>query len=192
MTQLQELAAQLPAADHYSRKQGGAILTYISIAGTLNHINRILGVDWGVLPTSTTQLLPLEEGKYLAKCEAHIEATIDGEYKYLYGVGAMINPDPDMAMKTALAEAIKKAFHAVGVGLYLWDKDIAEAVLVKAQLANGSLTDLKKAVMKLAAERAVGEAPKTPSAIAKAVGLKPGDLADEAALRRVLAEAGRI
>jgi hypothetical protein len=193
MTQLEALAAELPASAHSSRVQGGKTLTYIGIADTINHVNSILGAEWGIIEPSSTQLMPLAEGKgYLAKSELHIVATIDGTTKSLYGVGAMINGDPDMAMKTALAEAIKKAFHQTGVGLYLWDNDRATAVLQKAKLANGSETDLKKAVIALAASLTTGEAPKTPAAIAKAVGLKTGDLTDPAALRRVLTENGLI
>lgn len=185
MTQLEALAAELPASAHSSRSQGGKTLTYISIDATLNHVNAILGPNWHIAPTSSTQLMPLEDGKYLAKCELHVRADIDGVTKYLYGVGAMVNGDPDMAMKTALAEAIKKAFHQTGVGLYLWDNDRATAVLAKSKLHSLSENDLKKAVIALA-EKKAGQKQTTPAAIAKAVGLKTGDLADREALIRVL------
>ena len=47
------------------------------------------------------------------------------------GVGAGLNFDPDTAVKTAQAEALKKACHQYGIALYLWD--VAERDYVELQ-----------------------------------------------------------
>lgn len=126
---------------------------------------------------------------YLAKTELYAEAVIDGTTKTLYGVGSMVNSDPDMAMKTALAEAIKKAFHQAGVALYLWDSATRDRIEQKKKLAGGSESALKQAVFALAKEK-LGKDKPTASEVAKSVGLKVGELADKDALVRVLTEAG--
>ncbi|MEM2991059.1 MAG: Rad52/Rad22 family DNA repair protein [Halobacteria archaeon] len=48
--------------------------------------------------------------------------------KVAVGVGADVDSDPDKAVKTALAEAIKKAGHQFGIALYLWDEKERQAV----------------------------------------------------------------
>ena len=40
---------------------------------------------------------------------------------YRDGIGANTNFDPDTAVKSAQAEALKKACHQFGIALYLWD-----------------------------------------------------------------------
>jgi hypothetical protein len=38
------------------------------------------------------------------------------------GIGSSINFDPDTSVKTAQAEALKKACHQFGIALYLWQE----------------------------------------------------------------------
>lgn len=188
--QLEALMAQFEPGQHKTRSQGGQQLTYVSIDATINRVNEVLGSAWSVLPASSTQVMPLESG-YLAKTELFIEAEIDGRRKVLYGVGAMTNRDPDMAMKTALAEALKKAFHQAGVALYLWDPAARDEITKKSELANAPISKLKKKVKEIAIER-LGKDNPTGKEVAAAFGLEAADLAEEAVIRGILQDEGLL
>lgn len=188
--QLEALMAQFKPGEHKSRTQGGQKLTYVSIDATINRVNDVLGTAWSVLPDSSTQVMPLENG-YLAKTELFVEAYIDGNRKVLYGVGAMVNRDPDMAMKTALAEAFKKAWHQAGVALYLWDPAARDEVERKSALAGASLQRLKKAVKDLAVERLGKENP-TAKEVAAVFGKTAADLAEDSVIREILESEGLL
>jgi hypothetical protein len=188
-TQLDQLQAEFAPGEHKNRSQGGTTLTYIDISATINRVNAVLGPDWSVVPLSKSKITPPQSqgGPFFAECELFIEAQIDGVTKTLYGVGAMTNKDPDMAVKTALAEAIKKAWHQAGVGLYLWDPEKREAVNAKAKTAKGGLPAKKKAVKALAVE-ALGTKTPTLTQIAELFNVAPGDLDEEGVLDKILAE----
>jgi hypothetical protein len=182
--------AQFEPSQHKSRTQGGKALTYISIDATINRVNEVLGTTWTVLPQSNTQLMPLEDG-YLAKTELFIEAEIDGVKKVLYGVGAMTNRDPDMAMKTALAEAFKKAWHQAGVALYLWDPAARDEVASKSKWATATLAAKKKEVKRLAAAKLDVENP-TAKQVAEAFGFTAPDLAEDETIDAILKAEGLL
>lgn len=143
-----------------------------------------------MLPASNTQLLPLESG-YLAKTELFIEATIDGVTKTLYGVGAMSNRDPDMTMKTALAEALKKAFHQAGVGLYLWDAVARDEVTAKSKWANAPIAAKKKEVKRLASVKLDDPNP-TAKQVADVFGFTAADLAEDETIDAILKAEGLL
>lgn len=187
-TQLEQLAAEFAPGEHKSRSQGGQQLTYISIDATINRLNAVLGTGWST--DASTSLTPLGD-TYLAQCELNLHASIDGAAKSAYGVGAMVNKDPDMAAKTALAEAIKKAGHQLGIGLYLWDAEKRDAVQKKSKLANASAATLKQEVFKLAVAKTGKEKP-TAKDIASAFGVAPADLAEEETLRGILEGEGLL
>jgi len=149
-TELAQLQAQFAAGEHKARSQGNTTLTYVDISATINRVNAVLGAKWSILPATKTTILPTASGSFGAMTEVYIEAVIDGTTKYLYGVGAMTNKDPDMACKTALAEAIKKAWHQAGVALYLWDKETRDQVQL-AMEALESPAARRKALKQLAA-----------------------------------------
>lgn len=188
LTQLEKLQAPLPAAAHKNRTQGGQQLTYLSIDATLNRINEVLGVKWSVLPQTKTTILPTGSGKFGAMCEVYIEATIDGEQKLMYGVGAQTNNDPDMAAKTALAEGIKKAFHQVGLGLYLWDEDQRD--LVNQAKAAAESPSARKKVLKSLASDKLGITNPSKDQIAATFDLTPDDLDDDDIVIETLRTAG--
>lgn len=182
-TQLEDLAREFPAGDHKTRSQGGTTLTYLSIDATIRRLNEVLGPGWSTNATTDVQLL--DNGKYLAVTQLTLSATIDGTSKGAYGVGAMVNGDPDMAAKTALAEAIKKAGHQLGIGLYLWDADSRERIERLRKIEGMSEAALKTAVYKLAKEK-LDKADPTAKDIAAHFGVKPGELTDGATLREIL------
>lgn len=120
---LAKLSEPFPIDDVKQRRQGGRMLDYISIDATIRRLNDVLGTDWSFdIRNSDVQLL--DNGSYLAT----VSGTIAALGKTASGVGADIAPDPDKAIKTALAEALKKAGHQFGIGLYLWDEGEREIV----------------------------------------------------------------
>ena len=135
------LAEDFPVGEYKTRSGGGGMqLTYISIDATLNRLNEVLGPNWSTRAHTDLRETTDRDGRttYMAVCELHLEATIDGVVKTAYGVGAMVNPDVDMAAKSALAEATRKAGNVLGIGLSLWNKDKRESIERKMTLANAS------------------------------------------------------
>ena len=126
---LAALSERFPVEDVKQRRQGGATLDYISIDATIRRLNDVLDLGWS-FEIDTTQLLPLEGGKYLALVQGKIiiPPTDDTPAKVCSGVGSDIAGDPDKAIKTALAEALKKAGHQLGIGLYLWEESEREVI----------------------------------------------------------------
>ena len=121
---------------------------------------------------------------------ASLELVIDG--KRGFGVGAMKNPDPDMALKSAVSEAIKNAAkNGFGVGLELWNEDYRKTLDTKRALLGGSEAALKRAVMQLAREKTGLDKPSA-AQVAKAFGRKPGELADTDVLREILESEGLL
>jgi hypothetical protein len=62
------------------------------------------------------------------------------------GIGAGLNFDPDTAVKTAQAEALKKACHQFGIALYLWDSAERDFVELQRQAATNDVA-LKQLVV---------------------------------------------
>jgi hypothetical protein len=62
------------------------------------------------------------------------------------GIGAGVNFDPDTAVKTAQAEALKKACHQYGIALYLWDSAERDFVELQRQAAKSDVA-LKQLVV---------------------------------------------
>lgn len=121
---------------------------------------------------------------------ASLEMVIDG--KRSYGVGAMKSADPDMALKSAVSEAIKNAAkNGWGVGLELWDEDYRKTLDSKRALLSGSETALKREVFRIAKERLGIDTP-TGAQVAKVFGRKAGELADPAVLREILEGEGLL
>jgi hypothetical protein len=188
--QLEKLQARFKPEEHKNRTQGGQQLTYVDISATLNRVNEVLGPNWSIVPPTKTTILPTKDGKFGALCELFIEAEIDGVRKTLYGVGAMTNNDPDMAAKTALAEAIKKAWHQAGVALYLWDAEARDQVN-QAKAAAESPAARKK-VLKSAAADKLGITNPTKDQVASAFDLEPADLDDDEVVSDTLRAIGLL
>ena len=188
--QLDKLQARFKPEEHKNRTQVGQQLTYVDISATLNRVNEVLGPNWSVVVPTKTTILPTKDGKFGALCELFIEAEIDGVRKTLYGVGAMTNNDPDMAAKTALAEAIKKAWHQAGVALYLWDAEARDQVN-QAKVAAESPAARKK-VLKSAAVDKLGTTNPTKDQVASAFDLEPADLDDDEVVSDTLRAIGLL
>lgn len=126
---LARLSEKFPIDDVKQRRQGGVTLDYISIDATIRRLNDVLGLHWS-FEIDSTQLVPQESGKFLAVVQGKIiiQPTETDPIKVASGVGADTAADPDKAIKTALAEALKKAGHQLGIGLYLWEESEREII----------------------------------------------------------------
>ena len=119
---------------------------YVSIDGYINRLNDVLGGmwswninDWKLYPDAAP---PTKNGKpqYLSVVQGTLTIMLSDigvvsigtdEDSFLTtqraqisrdGIGSSINFDPDTSVKTAQAEALKKACHQFGIALYLWQE----------------------------------------------------------------------
>lgn len=177
---------------------GGKKLDYISIDTVLNRLNEVLEFEWEFHGQST-HLSPTvvtvkgqEKDGYLAVVTGHLVVHTSEGPRWTFGVGAHRDVDPDMAIKSALAEAEKKAAQRRGVGLYLWDEDAREELkeqrqAIKRKQADPTkldLDELKLAVYEKAVEQGLEE--HSAEGLAEWYSVDVGDLQDEATLLELL------
>lgn len=175
---LAALSARFDVKDVKQRTQGGRKLDYLSIDATINRFNEVLGTEWSV-SENQVKIDSIGDGKFLAV----VTVTLSALGKDALGVGADVASDADKALKTALAEAIKKAGHQFGVGLYLWSEDEREVVARDRAAASGDLNALKAKAFEVALEK--GAKPNAES-VAETLGLTVEDLQDAGKLRSTL------
>lgn len=115
------------------RRNSDQTVDYIDIATTLARVNEVLGHEWSVFE-QFTNVYPPTDGQ--DNWNVLIGVSVTALDKNAFGVGAGMDRELDNAAKTALAEAIKKAFHQFGVAMELWDEEfralVAEAREPKA------------------------------------------------------------
>lgn len=188
---LEKLRKPFPATQVKKNQNG---LDYVSIDGYINRLLDVLGMDYDFTVTqSHVALLPeaakTSSGKlqYLAQVTAQLRI---GETTRA-GVGADISFDPDKAVKTAQAEALKKAAHQYGIALELWDEEHRESLKLARSAAGGSEAALKKAVFDLAKKKLEKTKP-TVAEVAALFEVEPGELSDKATLQRILEDQGVI
>lgn len=191
-SQLAQLQTPFKPAEHAQRQgRGNTKLTYISIDATINRVNDVLGSRWGIERAETTVLPPTEPGgNWFAKTELFVTATIDGAPKTLYGVGCSVGGDADDAAKTALAEAIKKAWHQAGLGLYLWDA--AARRRIESSMSVGTAAGRKAALKALAADKLGIENPTLEQTAAAFDIADAEELKTDVKVSQLLAEAGLL
>lgn len=176
---LKKLSAKFDTKDVKQRSQGGRRLDYISIDATIRRFNDVLGESWSTHLAGPIDVRDIGNGKHLAIVSIALEAL----GKTAVGTGADSASDVDKAIKTALAEAIKKAGHQYGVGLYLWDEEEREIVQRDRNANAGDINALKAKAFEVALEQG---AEANAASIAKTLGIKEADLQDADKLRAVL------
>lgn len=176
--QIEALSARFDVADVKQRAQSGRKLDYISIDSTIRRFNEVLGEGWSTHFVGEPTITVIEGG-YLATVALVIEAL----GKKAVGVGADKANDPDKALKTALAEALKKAGHQFGVGLYLWDEGERAIVQRDRLAASGDVAALKAKVFEKALE---GGAKATAAGVAGFFNVNVGELQDASVLSKLL------
>lgn len=142
---------------------------YVAINQYINRLNDVLGAlwswsvnDWKIMdapPTKSgkpqytaivqgTLLIVLNDIGVVSVGEGDEDAFLTTQRATVArdGIGANTNFDPDTAVKSAQAEALKKACHQFGIALYLWESDEREYVELQRQ-ASTSDAALKQVVV---------------------------------------------
>lgn len=193
-TQLEQLREPFAPEIVKQRKgSGGKMLDYVAIETVLG---RLLDVapeySWIAQQVTVTPRVYIADGDEKVTFTAVVSGQLVIGEKVAAGVGAMTNPDPDMAVKSANSEAMKNAAkNGWGVALELWDKEYLVQLDKRRKLSKGSAATLKQAVFGLAVEQ-LGKAKPTAKEIAAHFGVQPGDLADEETLKTILTKEGLL
>ena len=145
---------------------------YVSIDDYINRLNNVLGHawawqinDWKLYPDAAPDT---SKGKkqYLAVVQGSLSIFLtdigvissggeDDEDAFLTtqkavivrdGIGGDIGYDPDKALKTAQAEALKKACHQYGIALYLWKEAERDFIVLQKSAASNDVA-LKQLVV---------------------------------------------
>jgi hypothetical protein len=186
---------------------------YVAINDYINRLNETLGAlwSWSVNSWKILDAPPTKSGKpqYTAVVQGTLMIILndigvisvgeDDEDAILTtqrasvardGIGANTNFDPDTAVKSAQAEALKKACHQFGIALYLWD--VAERDFVelqrRAKTDDGALKHLVVAYTQRVLELDPGTNP-DPNAILDVLGLDEWDTSNA---RTILTKKGVI
>lgn len=128
---------------------------YIAIDSMINRFNEVFGLNWsqtidkasidfcddyGTLDDGSTGLI---SKFWFANAKVSIEVGAPSTWVKRQGVGSAKAPfkmDPDMVIKTALANAFKKAANYFGVGQYLWKQSERDAITVLMEFESGNST----------------------------------------------------
>jgi hypothetical protein len=141
---------------------------YVSIDGYINRLNDVLNDKWNweVHDIQFRDGPPTGRGKpqYLAVASGTLSVILSDDptmYSVIRrdGVGAGLNFDPDTAVKTAQAEALKKACHQYGIALYLWSEDERDFVDIQQNAATSDAALKTLAVKQTQRELGISEAP---------------------------------
>jgi hypothetical protein len=200
-TVIERLSAPFPTKDVRQREGAkGRMLDYVGIDST---IGRLLEVcpDYETSDLSYDIKGPIDTirkrrdgGEYHVDCflgtvSLVLHVPTEGGVKRHVGIGADFDDDPDKVLKTALAEALKKAGHQLGLALYLWDEAERATVARQRELQNGSEAALKREVVRLVIAAGVELPTNDPEAAAQKIadhfGVAPADLQDPDVLRRL-------
>lgn len=191
---LEALRQPFPVEDVKTRAGGGGkTLDYVAIETVLG---RLLDVapeySWVAEIASFSPRVTVVDGDEKTTYVAVVSGQLAIGEKVAAGVGAMVNPDPDMAVKSANSEAMKNAAkNGFGVALELWDAEYRSGLDRRRKLASGNAATLKQEVFKLAVER-TGKAKPTAAEIAKTFGVSAADLSDVETLRGILETEGAL
>ena len=190
MTIIEDLCRKFDPAIFKFNQQGHVYITVQHFIERLNTSN----VRWqSTTRNSSITLSPNTTSTGKAQWVTHATVDVsfyDEELKGFLtytGWGADENFDPNTAMKTAGAEAFKKACNQIGIGFYLLGKDNPERDIHVDHynyIQSGDINDLKKAVSKAA--RVDGYTGPLDASMATFFNVKPADLQDASKLDALL------
>lgn len=193
-TQLDQLREPFPA-DAVKQRQGsgGKQLDYVAIETVLARLLDVApGYSWVANIARLEPTVISTRNGDVNGWTAFVEGQLSIGEKTAAGVGAMVNADPDMAVKSANSEAMKNAAkNGFGVALELWDEEYRKGLDRRRKLAKGSAAALKQEVFRIAKER-LGKDKPTAKDIAGVFGVAAGDLADEDILKSILEKEGLL
>ena len=155
-TLTEQLRKPFPAGVVKQRDIRGKQFDYVAIDATINRLLDTLGQEWSfkdctydvqpaMVHRSQGEDVPGYQCVVSGYLVFHDEA---GHVASHWGIGADVADDLDKALKTALAEAIKKAGHQVGIGLYLWQDTERQALARERKLVGGNVAALKTELIK--------------------------------------------
>lgn len=155
----------------------------------MRRLNEVVGLFWN-LEVKGSSVRPSDQttqkGKPLYLAEVQVALSVseaDGSTSTRGGVGAALMADPDDALKTAQAEALKKASNQFGMALELWTEEGRDVVAKGRAAASGDVNALKTLVFEKAL--ALGAEPNAES-VAKTLGVDPEALQDQKVLSALL------
>lgn len=141
---------------------------YVAIDGYINRLNDVLGAmwSWQINDWKIMDAAPTKSGKpqYTAVVQGTLMVFLtdvgvislgEDDDSFLTtqkaqvardGIGANTNFDPDTAVKSAQAEALKKACHQFGIALYLWSEAERDFVELQRQASKNDIA-LKQLVV---------------------------------------------
>lgn len=155
---LELLSAEFPKSEVRQRDGGRGIkLDYIDVVQTIKRLTDVLNADWDwrVLDAKVELVETSNGPTYLASERGELAIWLpDHEHPVIRGgSGADTDPrDPDKAIKTADAEALKKAGHKFGIALYLWDESKRDEIATYRKFERGTLSAIKTASLKKAGD----------------------------------------
>lgn len=134
------LAAPFELWEHEYRKQGRGddvmmYLTYVGIEHAIARFNRVLGSRWSWTVLDVRLAGTTEKPAVIV--HGRISFTADDQTTAIHrdGLGAAQwqsqADDLDKIVKSAMAEAFKKASHQFGMAGYLWDKGLADQIALE-------------------------------------------------------------
>jgi hypothetical protein len=153
LTVLERLAAEFPKNEVRQRDGGrGVKLDYIDVVQTINRLCEVLKADWDwrVLDSNVALVEGSNGPTFLAQERGELQVWLPDRDRPIVrgGSGADTDPrDPDKAIKTADAEALKKAGHKFQIALYLWDEGKRNEIADFRKLQGASLGQLKQAAL---------------------------------------------
>lgn len=176
------LRAPFPLDKIYSRQgPGGKQLDYVSIETVLE---RLIEVAPTYSLIGNVEFLDPDQGKAVVSVQLSV-----GD-KTAFGIGAMVNPDIDMAVKSATSEATKNAAkNGFGVALDLWNSDYRDSVKAARALAGMTEAQLKAKVFGIA-RTALGKDKPSAVEIGNLFNVPAAKLTDEDTLRAILVAEG--
>lgn len=185
-TQFEKLREPFPSSVVKQNQNG---MDYVAIDGYINRWIEVFGGAYSFEFVGPVSLILLGEdmktGSGKRQYLAQVTAAIRVGDTVRMGVGADVSFDPDKAVKTAQAEAFKKASHQFGVALELWDEEHRGQVATDRALAAGDEQTLKSEVTRRAKE-GLGKTRVTAAEIADYFNVTAADLKDVATLKRIL------
>lgn len=197
---LKKLSAPFSSDEVRQRSDGrGGKLDYVGWDSVVRRLNDVVGLDWSLQIKQASVVLTdqtTKGGKPLYMAQVMVELALMRGTGPLVGngpdatrrggVGAALMADPDDALKTAQAEALKKASNQYGMALELWTEEGREIVAKGRAASSGDIGAMKALVF----EKALMEgAEPTAESVAKTLGITLEELQDAETLAAILAGA---
>lgn len=150
----EQLRQKFPAGVVKQRTIRNKQFDYVAIDATINRLLDVLGQEWS-FDDCTYDVQPAmvhrSQGEDVPGYQCVVSGYLvlhGGDEARHWGIGADVADDLDKALKTALAEALKKAGHQVGIGLYLWRDEERQALARERKLVGGNVAALKSELIK--------------------------------------------